>query len=105
MQPEALPPLQLESTGMVLDEFLTRLECLPVTGDLPRQQQEVQALLKQLNKDLKTQAGVSGKAVYMPIRAALTGTVSGQELYYLVPILGKERAVSRIKSSRQQAGI
>ncbi|MDD4769615.1 MAG: glutamate--tRNA ligase [Eubacteriales bacterium] len=105
VQPEALPPLQLETTGMVLDEFLARLGALPQTEDLPLQQQQVQAMLKQLNKDLKTTAGVSGKAVYMPIRAALTGAVSGQELYYLVPILGKERAVARIKSSRQQAGI
>jgi len=105
VQPEALPPLQLETTGMVLDEFLARLEALPEAENLPQQQQQVQALLKQLNKDLKARAGISGKAVYMPIRAALTGAVSGQELYFLVPILGKERAAARIKSSRQQSGI
>lgn len=104
VQPEALPPLQLESTGMVLDEFQRRLLALPA-GDYLEQQQLVQALLQQLNKDLKAQAGLSGKMVFMPIRAALTGTLRGQELYFLLPILGKERASARIKSSRQQAGI
>ncbi|MGI6362813.1 MAG: glutamate--tRNA ligase [Bacillota bacterium] len=105
VQPEALPPLQLETTPLVLDELVARLSALPDREDFSQRQQEVQALLKQLNKDMKSLHGISGKAVFMPIRAALTGTVSGQELHYSLPLLGKERAVTRIKSSRQQAGI
>lgn len=105
VQAEALPHLQQESTDLVLDEFVRRLQELPPEQDLNRQQEQVQQLLKQLNKDLKKQSGVSGKAVFMPIRAAVTGAVSGQELYYLVPILGPDRVLRRIEASRSQAGI
>lgn len=105
VQPEALPPLQWETTPLVLDEFMARLTALPNTADFTERQQQIQVLLKQLNKDMKSRDGISGKAVFMPVRAALTGTVSGQELHYSLPLLGIERAVARIKSSRQQAGI
>lgn len=103
LQAEALPPLQQATAGLVLDEFLLRLKTVK-EGPLPQQQEQVQSLLKQLNKDLKAREGISGKAVFMPIRAALTGKCTGQELYYLVPILGKERATARIIESRRQAG-
>lgn len=105
VQPEVMPHLRLETTGRVLDEFVSRLGALPAASDFSQRQEQVQSLLKQLNKDLKTEANISGKAVFMPIRAALTGTDTGQELYYLVPILGIDRVYKRIKASRDQAGI
>lgn len=105
MQVEAISYLQQDSAALVLDEFCSRLEELTAIQDLSKLQEQVQAMLKQLNKDLKAQANVSGKSVFMPIRAALTGTLSGQELYYLVPILGIDRVKRRIGDSRRQAGI
>lgn len=104
VSPEALESLQLAGAGLVLEEFSQRLQTLPA-GDYYQQQHSAQGLLKQLNKDLKAQKGLSGKQVFMPIRAALTGSLQGQELYYLAPILGLERALNRIESSRRQAGI
>lgn len=102
--PEALPALQQDTAGVVLDAFVARLAEMP-TGDYREQQQFAQDMLKQLNKELKSAKGIAGKLVFMPIRAALTGGLSGQELYYLVPILGRQRVVERISASRKQAGI
>lgn len=50
------------------------------------------ALLKALTKELK----LGGKKVYMPIRVALTGQTHGPELYYIVPILGRDRILVRL---------
>ncbi len=105
VEPQAMDHLQLETTAMVLDEFEDRLKALPPASSFHEQQEQVQQLLKQLNKDLKKDKGVSGKAVFMPIRVAITGKDSGQELYYLVPILGIDRVCRRIESCRRQAGV
>ena len=102
---DARAQLQLETTPMVLDEFLRRLKELPAPESLSQLQEQSQQLLKQLNKDLKKDRGVSGKTVFMPIRAAITGTVSGQELYYLIPIVGVDGICRRIEDSRSQVGI
>ena len=99
VEDEARPHLELESTPMVLEQFASRLRALPQSTSLVQLQEQVQQLLKQLNKDLKKEAGVSGKAVFMPIRVAITGTVSGQELYYLVPILGIDNVCRRIETA------
>lgn len=105
VDPETMSHLQMETTPLVLGEFLARLDQLDWASSLREQQAQVQQLLKELNKDLKKKAGVNGKAVFMPIRVAITGTDSGQELYYLVPILGLEGVRRRVEASRHQAGI
>jgi nondiscriminating glutamyl-tRNA synthetase len=102
---EALAHLQLDTTPLVLDEFVRRLHGLSASDTLIQLQEQSQQLLKQLNKDLKKDSGVSGKAVFMPIRVAITGSVSGQELYYLIPILGVDKVCRRIEASRLKAGI
>lgn len=53
------------------------------------------ALLKALTKELK----LGGKKVYMPLRVALTGQTHGPELYYIIPILGKEKALNRLDAT------
>ena len=55
----------------------------------------VQTILKAITKELK----VGGKKVYMPVRIALTGKMHGPELINIIPILGKERSLSRIAAS------
>lgn len=100
VEPNALEFLRLPTSPQVLDQFTRRLKALEAVD-----QQSVSALLKQLNKEMKQQAGVGGKAVFMPIRAALSGQTSGQELYHLIPILGRELALKRVAASRKQAGI
>ena len=45
---------------------------------------------------LKAQTGRKGKALFLPLRQALTGLDHGPEMATLLPILGKERALARL---------
>ena len=51
-------------------------------------------------KALKEKTGLKGKALFMPIRAALTGLTSGIELNKVMILLGKERALERAGGNR-----
>jgi len=50
-------------------------------------------------KHLQELAGLKGKALFQPLRAALTGTLDGPELARLVPLIGIERARRRLEDS------
>jgi len=54
--------------------------------------ENTKGLLKFLTKELK----LGGKKVYMPLRVALTGQTHGPELYYIIPILGRDRILVRL---------
>jgi glutamyl-tRNA synthetase len=41
--------------------------------------------------------GLKGKAVFMPLRQALTGRQSGPEMAMLLPLIGRERMIGRLK--------
>ena len=90
--------LAWEKSNLVLDQFVARLQEME-----PINSETVGEMLKQLNKDIKKQTGSGGKTVFMPLRAALSGQTSGQELYHLVPLLGKDLAIKRIEFCRQVA--
>jgi nondiscriminating glutamyl-tRNA synthetase len=51
------------------------------------------ALLSQLEK----RTGRTGKELYAPLRAAITGKTRGPELVKALPLLGKERIIHRLK--------
>jgi glutamyl-tRNA synthetase len=51
------------------------------------------ALLSQLEK----RTGRTGKDLYAPLRAAITGKTRGPELVKALPLLGKERIIHRLK--------
>ena len=42
------------------------------------------------------QLGIKGKNFFMPLRVALTGRVKGPEIYFLLPVIGRDRAVKRL---------
>ena len=46
--------------------------------------------------DVKRQTGRSGKALFRPLRLALTGVDHGPELKALLPLIGREKAVTRL---------
>ena len=74
----------------VMDEFLAKLSAMEnITGE------QVQATLKVIGKELK----LGGKKVFMPVRVALTGQMHGPELASLIPLLGIERTMARIRHS------
>ena len=41
----------------------------------------------------------------MPVRVALTGNQHGPELVEMIPLLGKDRSIKRIKTSLEKVGI
>ena len=51
---------------------------------------------KALSEALKKASGRSGKALFQPLRAALTGELDGPEMAKLLPLLGAERARNRL---------
>jgi glutamyl-tRNA synthetase len=45
---------------------------------------------------VKSATGRKGKALFMPLRLALTGLDHGPELAQLLPLIGRERALERL---------
>jgi glutamyl-tRNA synthetase len=54
-----------------------------------------QALVGRLKRD----SGRSGKALFLPLRRALTGRDSGPEMAALLPLIGRDEAISRLRSA------
>lgn len=54
---------------------------------------------KQIVKQVSQKTGAKGPALYKPLRAALTGTLSGPELVKVVPVLGKSGCITRINDA------
>jgi len=57
---------------------------------------------KQLTDRLKESTGARGKALFMPLRLALTGRDSGPDMASLVAAIGKNRAVARLKAAAKR---
>jgi glutamyl-tRNA synthetase len=52
---------------------------------------------KEWTEALKSATGRKGKALFMPLRHALTGLDHGPELAQLLPLIGRERALERLE--------
>ena len=93
---EAAAVLSEETVPTVMNmlfELLGQLEAVDAAG--------IKATFKTIQKTTK----LGGKSVYMPIRVALTGNQHGPELTEIIPLLGLERTLKRIKGSLQKAGV
>jgi glutamyl-tRNA synthetase len=53
----------------------------------------------QLVARLKESTGRSGKALFLPLRRALTGRDSGPEMAALLPLIGREEAIARLRAA------
>jgi glutamyl-tRNA synthetase len=47
--------------------------------------------------DVKQATGIKGKALFQPLRLALTAREHGPELKLLLPLIGRERAFARLE--------
>ncbi len=52
---------------------------------------------KKVFKMIQKEAGIKGKKLYMPIRAALTGQLHGPDIDQVIVILGRENIIKRIE--------
>ena len=54
---------------------------------------------RQLTDALKANSGRKGRALFHPLRLALTGHESGPEMAALLPIIGRDRALARLRQA------
>jgi len=54
---------------------------------------------RHLTEALKTSSGRKGRALFHPLRLALTGQDSGPEMAALLPIIGRDRAIARLRAA------
>lgn len=59
------------------------------------------ATFKTLADAVKGLTGAKGKALFMPLRKAITGRASGPEMGPLLPLIGREKVISRLRASAQ----
>jgi glutamyl-tRNA synthetase len=52
-----------------------------------------------LTNALKAESGRKGKALFLPLRRALTGRDHGPDMAQLLPLIGRERAVERLSAA------
>ena len=53
-----------------------------------------------LTSALKQATGRKGKALFLPLRQALTGQDHGPEMAALLPLIGRDAAVERLRAAR-----
>ncbi|MFC7678175.1 glutamate--tRNA ligase [Paenibacillus sp. GCM10028914] len=78
-----------EQVPTVLSAFLAKLE-----GTDEFTAAKIAALIKEVQKE----TGCKGKALFMPIRVALTGQTHGRDLNQTIWLLGKDRVLDRLRS-------
>jgi glutamyl-tRNA synthetase len=75
-----------KETGAYLDKAAAVAAGLDWSGDVWRA----------LTDALKAETGRKGKALFLPLRQALTGRDHGPEMAALLPLIGRERALARL---------
>ena len=51
-------------------------------------------------KAVAARTGAKGRALFMPLRLALTGRPHGPELKKVLPLIGRDRALARLQGRR-----
>ncbi|NLW24056.1 MAG: glutamate--tRNA ligase [Clostridia bacterium] len=87
---EAKAVLEEEQVPQVIELLRTKLAEMHTL-----EPEGVKKALKEIVKESK----LGGRKVYMPIRVALTGQMHGPELYYIIPVLGKELIEKRLANT------
>ncbi|ULO08069.1 glutamate--tRNA ligase [Paenibacillus sp. 19GGS1-52] len=89
MESEGSLVLAESSVSVVLSAFLAKVEaCEEFTAS------NMAVLIKEVQKE----TGHKGKALFMPIRVALTGQTHGRDLNATIALLGRNRVIERLKS-------
>ena len=87
---EAMEILREQGALEVLEVFAERLQAAADTGE---------EALKAAFEETRERTGRKGRGLYMPVRVALTGTVTGAEIVEIVPVLGVERVTARLRAA------
>ncbi|AIQ20799.1 glutamate--tRNA ligase [Paenibacillus sp. FSL L8-0436] len=89
LETEAAQILAESQVSEVLSAFLAKVE-----GAEDFTASNMAVLIKEVQKE----TGHKGKALFMPIRVALTGQTHGRDLNVTIALLGRNRVIERLKS-------
>jgi len=87
---EATAVLSEDTVPAVLSAFLSRIEA----GDTPFTVDGIKDMIKAVQKE----TGCKGKALFMPIRAAITGQTHGPDLNQSLVLLGQNKVAAALRS-------
>lgn len=89
---EAASVLKQEHVQKLLDELY---DLVKVSDKLDNE------IIQSIFKELKNRTGAKGKALFMPVRVALTGQVHGADLVNIIELLGKDKVLKRIEYTKK----
>ncbi|MEO7162019.1 MAG: hypothetical protein ABI041_03785, partial [Bdellovibrionia bacterium] len=102
---DSTPELEVEAKGF-LENPISRPVVDALVSELSNSKQELLAPeVEALMKKIAASTGVKGKALFMPVRAVITGKTHGPELKLILPLLGREAVLRRIGDLKKQAGL
>lgn len=87
---EAMGILREQGALEVLEVLAKRLQAAAGTGE---------DALRTAFEETSERTGRKGRGLYMPVRVALTGSVKGAEIMEIVPVLGMERVIRRLRAA------
>lgn len=88
----ALEELKKDHVLQLIDQFIEELNSLEEVDD---------EFSRTVMKKIQKATGIKGKDLYMPVRAAISGNVHGPELNNIILLLGKEKLLKRLNSSKK----
>ena len=86
-------PVQPADPGAEDRDYLAR------ATDIARQLAWSESIWRDLADALKAATGRKGKALFLPLRLALTGRDHGPEMAALLPLIGRDRALARLAAA------
>ncbi|NPA13266.1 MAG: glutamate--tRNA ligase [Aquificae bacterium] len=90
------------------EEVLKQEKALDVLKQLYKEIEGMESITKEefkkITKKIQKELGVKGKALFMPIRVALTGETSGVDIAVLVETIGVDRVKERVKRVLDRLG-
>ena len=98
-------PLEDEEAKAVLCDPAVPAVMENFLRELAKAEPEDAPSVKAVFKTVQKATGLKGKAVFMPVRVALTGKQHGPELAAIIPLLGEKRCRKRIEASLAKAGV
>jgi nondiscriminating glutamyl-tRNA synthetase len=100
--PEALEILRLNTSGLVIQEFLGELEkswkSFDNNKDIDLNEEQSKRIINNAGEKLKKMK-IKGKFLYMPIRVSVTGKTAGPGLPAIISILGLKNCIQRVKQT------
>ena len=87
---DAMGILREQGALEVLEVLAKRLQAAAGTGE---------DVLRTAFEETSERTGRKGRGLYMPVRVALTGSVKGVEIMEIVPVLGMERVIRRLRAA------